>query len=151
MTSLAVALVIMLSLPGIPRHPDLDSYAAGHSQWMAANQTLQHSNLYNLPGDWEKAGENIGYGPDLETVIAAMWQSPTHAANFTSDWTHMGVGTARDASGILWVTVVFAKAFIPRAPPPQPKVVPQPSPKPPARVWEPPEACGDNLMRICYL
>jgi hypothetical protein len=107
MTSLAVALVIVLSLPGIPRHPDLDSYAAGHSQWMATHQTLQHSNLYNLPGDWEKAGENIGYGPDLETVIAAMWQSPTHAANFTGDWTHMGVGTARDASGILWVTVVF--------------------------------------------
>jgi hypothetical protein len=70
---------------------------------MAARRTLSHA---PLPG-WGPYGENVGYGPDWATVMAAFVQSPHHLANIRdTDFTQVGIGTAH-ADGLIYVVIRF--------------------------------------------
>jgi hypothetical protein len=91
----------------------VDGEAAGVAQaWaehLAASQALAHNGVLgaSLSSDWTALGENVGVGSDVEQLHAAFMASSAHRANVLGGYDHVGVGTARDGSGQLWVAVVF--------------------------------------------
>lgn len=109
----------------------VDAFAQAAAQRIAASQSLVHSNLGPLLGECSAAGEVIGFGPDVRTVINAFVASPGHMSTMNqSKWNAMGTGLAVDGSGVLWIAVVFCA--LASAPPPPPPAPPPPAPPPPA-------------------
>lgn len=87
---------------------DLSSVAYNWSLKMAASGTLSHNpNLTSQVTNWRWVGENVGYGPDWQTVENAFMASPAHRANILdSDYTQIGIGVVA-SGGRVWVTQVF--------------------------------------------
>ena len=120
---------------------DLTSVARNHSEDMAADGTIYHnSNLKNeVGGNWWALGENVGMGPDCESLHNAFMDSPGHKANvLDKDYNQIGVGAVTE-DGTIYVTMVFAGRPSGSAPKPtftaKPKAVtvaakPKPAPKP---------------------
>ncbi|HVM09574.1 MAG TPA: CAP domain-containing protein [Acidimicrobiales bacterium] len=81
---------------------------------MIAEQRLFHNpNLGSeLPSDWTRFGENVGYGQGVESLHVAFMNSPGHRANILGDFTQIGVGVERDSRGRMWVTVNFIKSSV---------------------------------------
>jgi hypothetical protein len=143
----AVALVLSAALParaddlGVAvnavRNPDLivdgtvDGFAQAAANRIASGQSLVHSNLAPLLSTCSAAGEVIGYGPDVGTVMSAFVNSPAHWNVIQqSQWNAMGTGAASDSGGRLWVAVVFCT--LPTASVPPPATAP-PTTAPPPR------------------
>lgn len=87
-----------------------------------------------LTQDWAKLGENVGTGPDVDSVMDAFIASPGHYANIVDpEFTHIGVGVIRDPDNParLFTTHRFMK--LQNAPDPEPAAEPEPE------VTEPPE------------
>ena len=87
-----------------------------------------------LTQDWAKLGENVGTGPDVDSVMDAFIASPGHYANIVDpEFTHIGVGVIRDPDNParLFTTHRFMK--LQNAPDPEPVSEPDPE------VTEPPE------------
>lgn len=58
---------------------------------------------------WAKLGENVGTGPDIESVMKAFIASPGHYTNIVDpDFTHIGVGVVWDGAR-LYTTHRFMK------------------------------------------
>ena len=58
--------------------------------------------------NWEKYGENVGTGPDVETIQAAFVHSAEHHQNMIdASFTQVGIAIAYAPNGALWVTVDF--------------------------------------------
>ena len=90
---------------------DLTSIARNHSQKMAHDGTIYHNtNLGNdIQGDWYAAGENVGMGPDCQSIHDAFMSSPGHKANILdTDYNQVGVGVAFDSDGTVYITEDFA-------------------------------------------
>jgi hypothetical protein len=92
----------------VVRADDLTAVGRRHAARMADGADLHHNP--SLGGDvtgWDKVGENVGRGPDLDRIHAAFLDSPTHRANILDpEWTEAGVGVeVRD--GTIWVTQLF--------------------------------------------
>ncbi|MGH8926021.1 MAG: CAP domain-containing protein [Acidimicrobiia bacterium] len=153
----AVALVLLAALPAraddlgaavnAVRSPDLvidgtvDGFAQAAANRIASGQSLVHSNLGPLLSTCSSAGEVLGYGPDVPTVMTAFANSPSHWTVIQqSKWNAMGTGIATDSGGRLWVAVVFCalptQSVAPppppptTAPPPPPTAAPPPAPAP---------------------
>lgn len=93
-------------------HSTLVSYSRRHSEEMLATDSIYHSSsseLTSLVSGWKRIGENVGRGPDASAIFNAFMGSSGHRANILGDFTHMGVGTAEDPDGVLYVTIVFMK------------------------------------------
>jgi hypothetical protein len=105
---------------------DLVALARRHSQEMAAKHTIYHnSNLANDVSGWQAVGENVGMGGSASSIHNAFMNSPAHRANILDhDFTQVGIGTAYDDKGVLYVTEVFRKPSGSTAP------APAPAPKP---------------------
>lgn len=103
-------------------HADLTSIARNWSAQMAATRTLEHNpNLTGQVQNWQAVGENVGYGPDEPHIQNAFMTSPDHRSNILDpDYTQLGVGTARDDRGQLWVTIDFRQPATITAPTAQP-------------------------------
>jgi uncharacterized protein YkwD len=88
---------------------DLTSIAQQHAAWMARNGSLSHNS--SLGSDvccWRSIGENVGEGSSESQVQNAFMNSSAHRANILSSaFTQIGVGTATDSHGTLWVDEVF--------------------------------------------
>jgi len=88
---------------------DLTSVAQRHAAAMARNQSLYHNS--SLGSDvccWSSIGENIGEGQSESQVQSAFMNSAPHRENIlSSSYTQIGVGTATDSKGTLWVDEVF--------------------------------------------
>src|SRR3954468_12689295 len=88
---------------------DLTSVAQRHAAAMARNQSLYHNS--SLGSDvccWRSIGENIGEGQSESQVQSAFMNSAPHRENILSSaYTQIGVGTATDSHGTLWVDEVF--------------------------------------------
>lgn len=79
----------------------------------------QQNRLYHNPNlasevaaavpDWQRAGENVGQGWDVEGLHKAFMDSPGHRANILGDYNYVGIGVVH-ANGYTWVTEVFLKA-----------------------------------------
>lgn len=94
----------------LTRDGSLDARARDWSKHMAENGSLSHSNLSSLMPPWTSVGENVGAGGSVSEVFSLLESSSGHRSNMLGDFTHMGIGVWRDASGTLWTTHVFARA-----------------------------------------
>lgn len=139
--------------PNLPVDGTVDSFAQKAAGRIAAAGELTHSNLNNLLGHCNAAGEVIGYGPDVGSIMDAFRNSSSHWSIITNQkWTAMGTGAVTDDAGTLWVSIVFCVlADAPEPPPPSSSPPPPssggtapapapppppPKPTPPLLVWE---------------
>jgi hypothetical protein len=90
---------------------DLTDDARAHSARMMDRGSIYHNpSLASVTGVWEKLGENVGAGIDLNALHDAFMGSSGHRANILGDYNYVGVGVKTDSAGVSWVTVVFMKA-----------------------------------------
>jgi hypothetical protein len=108
---------------------DLVSLARRHSQEMAAKHTIYHNpNLANDVSGWQAVGENVGMGGSASSIHQAFMNSAPHRANILDhDFTQVGIGTAFDDKGVLYVTEVFRKPSGSSAPAPARTTAPKPA------------------------
>lgn len=106
-------------LPGLSTHSVLTAKAEAWAQHMADSGCLCHPNLPDgVTVGWRKLGENIGRGPSVAAVHAALVASPTHYANFVDPaFRWIGVGVAY-SNGQMYVAEVFMDGDAPPAPNP---------------------------------
>src|SRR5690242_5672135 len=73
---------------------ELASVALGQARRMAAAQKLYHNpGLATQVSNWRYVGENVGYGPDVSTLMTAFMNSAPHRANILDhQFTQVGVG-----------------------------------------------------------
>jgi Cysteine-rich secretory protein family len=90
---------------------DLTSIAQHWAQQMADSGELSHNpKLTSQVGHWQKLGENVGYGPDVETIQDAFMHSAGHRANILDpDFTQVGIGVVVK-DGVVWVSEVFRES-----------------------------------------
>ncbi|MEE8458119.1 MAG: CAP domain-containing protein [Acidimicrobiia bacterium] len=90
---------------------DLTDDARAHSARMMDRGEIYHNtSLSSVTGVWQKLGENVGMGVDLNSLHSAFMASSSHRGNILGDYNYVGVGVKADAAGVNWVTVVFMKA-----------------------------------------
>ncbi len=124
-----------IGLGGLSVAGDLTSVARSHSQVMANGSNLHHNpNLGGAVSGWKKVGENVGRGPSVTAIHAALMASPGHKRNILDpDWTQLGIGVVVDGGGQTWVTQVF-RTPAGAAPAPKPTPGPEPAPAPEVEV-----------------
>jgi uncharacterized protein YkwD len=87
----------------------LQAYARRQAQAMADAGQIFHSQISNLLGAWSTAGENVGVGPSVGSIHAALVASPGHFRNLSDPgFVAMGVGVVVDGAGRMWTAHVFA-------------------------------------------
>ncbi|HQY27149.1 MAG TPA: CAP domain-containing protein [Burkholderiaceae bacterium] len=104
-------------------NPALEQAAIGHSEWMQASDTFDHTGADGSSVGtrataagytWKMVGENIAAGqPDLSSVIGAWLASPGHCANimhpdFVDTALALKPGTSSNTYRTWW-TLVFAR------------------------------------------
>jgi uncharacterized protein YkwD len=97
--------------------PALHELAQTWASTQAASQRLDHRSLDDqatwvearVTPSWERIAENVAYGASVDSVHDTLMGSTPHRANALGDFSHVGVGATRDASGRLWVTFNFVK------------------------------------------
>jgi hypothetical protein len=101
----------------------LANIARAWSGSMAASQTLAHNptlvdeiNAWITP-NWQRIGENVGFGPSVDILQNAFLNSPPHRANILGDFNQVGIGVVRDGNGTVWVTLDFMLGPPPPPPP----------------------------------
>jgi hypothetical protein len=102
---------------------------------MAADGIISHNPNYfrQITGTWAKASENVGQGPDIDTVHRALVASHSHYVNMTdTEVTLMGVGVVTSGN-----TVFIVENFLGRAGAVAPKVTTTKAPATAATVARP--------------
>lgn len=102
---------------------------------MAADFIISHNPSYSsqITGTWAKASENVGQGPDIDTVHRALVASHYHYVNMTdTEVTSMGVGVVTSGN-----TVFIVENFVSRTGAAAAKVTTTKAPAPPATVARP--------------
>jgi uncharacterized protein YkwD len=97
---------------------------------MVADGAISHNpNLGSqVSGNWTKLGENVGVGYDVDGLMKAFINSPSHYRNLVDpEWTHVGVGVSYGSDGRMYTTHNFM-ALAGAAPPPPPPPPPPPRP-----------------------
>jgi uncharacterized protein YkwD len=94
-------------------HYTMSKLARKHSIAMASKGYIFHTtnpaNFYLKGVKWSTWGENVGVtGGTIGGMQQAFMNSPAHRSNILNRGFHRtAIGTYRDASGYLWVTVFF--------------------------------------------
>jgi uncharacterized protein YkwD len=87
----------------------LSAYAVAHAQTMASGGSLYHSDISVLLGGWSTVGENVGVGPSVSAIHAALLASPGHYRNLADPgFSSVGIGVHVDGGGRTWTAHVFA-------------------------------------------
>jgi hypothetical protein len=136
------ALRVTKGLAALGNDTGLTGKARAWAQTMADQNTIWHSVLSDgVASDWQKLGENVGMGGSVGSLEIAFVNSPHHYENLVDpQFTTIGVGVVRGASGVLFVAEEFmqletpvVKALVVRTPAPVPAVqvaaVPVPAPQ----------------------
>jgi len=95
------------------RDPSLDAVARDWTVQMATSEVLSHRTDLreavetNVTTQWQRIGENVGWGPNSDWLHDAFVASPGHNANILGDYNRIGIGATLDDDGDLWVTVNF--------------------------------------------
>jgi Cysteine-rich secretory protein family len=90
---------------------DLSDDARAHTARMLADGKVYHNPaLTSVTSGWEALGENVGIGTDPDQLHEAFMASSGHRANILGDYNYVGIGTAVDADGLVWATVIFMRA-----------------------------------------
>lgn len=129
------------ALAGVAQHWSDQMSATAH---LAHNPNLVSDIDRYVTTDWRTYGENVGTGPDVESIQAAFVNSPEHHQNMVNPaFTEVGIAISYAPNGALWVTLDFlqpnpprqvaAAAAAPQAPPvARPLPVPVAAAPPPA-------------------
>jgi hypothetical protein len=121
---------------------DLTAVARGWTSQMAAAGAISHNGALGsqVPGNWQKLGENVGVGYDVPGLMQAFVDSPNHYRNLVDPaWTHVGVGVVAAADGRMWTTHTFMAMGAPPPPPgPPPTAAPVTAAPAPATSSAPP-------------
>jgi hypothetical protein len=108
----------------LARDARLDAVAQAWSEEMVRTQDLAHNPRLSaqVPSGWSRLGENVGYASSDSTLHRAFMASAPHRANILGSYTSVGIGWAKDSSGRIWGTHVFASyaGTTPPAPAPAP-------------------------------
>jgi hypothetical protein len=102
---------------------------------MAADGIISHNPNYTsqITGSWAKASENVGQGPDIDTIHNALVASHSHYVNMTdTEVTMMGIGVVTSGN-----TVFIVENFLGRAGAAAPRVTTTKAPAPPTTVARP--------------
>lgn len=94
----------------LPTASDLVAAARKHSQDMANKGTIWHdpNTPYTISG-WTVYGENVGMGPDEQSIQTAFMQSQEHCDNvLDGEFNQIGVGVVVK-NGTVYVTLIFVK------------------------------------------
>lgn len=88
---------------------DLTAVARNHASRMAARRSYYHNpNLGSEVSGWQAVAENVGKGSDAGSLHRAFMASSGHRRNIlSSTYTEVGVGTATDSGGTLYVVQIF--------------------------------------------
>lgn len=84
---------------------DIVTVARAHARTMATQQRLHHNPDFSrqITG-WQRVSENVGVGPNLDSIHKAFLASPGHRANILDDRvTEVGIGIVT-ANGRIWIT-----------------------------------------------
>ena len=99
-------------LPALAVEVRLVEIARAWSGEMAAANSLSHNpNLASqAPSNWQRLGENVGFGGSVDTIHRALVNSPGHYANMVNPhFNYVGIGVVRSGDRV-WVTQVFMQA-----------------------------------------
>ena len=97
-----------LGLAGLSANGALNNYARWWAKQMADSGNFAHSNIGSLLNPWTVVGENIGYGPSVNSIFNALLVSPGHYKNMAdARFTSVGAGAYLDSSGRIWTAHVF--------------------------------------------
>ncbi|HVF04377.1 MAG TPA: CAP domain-containing protein [Frankiaceae bacterium] len=101
---------------------DLVTVARRHAARMAASGSIYHNpKLGSEVSGWQAVGENVGMGGSASAIHQAFMNSAPHRANILDgDFTQVGMGTAYDSKGVLYITQVFRKPMGSTTAPPPP-------------------------------
>lgn len=108
---------------------ELTSIARAWSGQMAKAGAISHNPNFGqqVTQDWVKLGENVGVGPDVDSLFNAFVASPHHYANLVDPaFTKVGVGVVVTPDGSLYTSHQFMRLAADDPPPPPP---PAPRPK----------------------
>lgn len=95
-------------LEPLVRQPWLDEVARANSRRMVRARRMRHSDaaaLRRLPV--VAAAENVGYGPDVETIHRLLMKSARHRANTLGRYESVGIAVERGRDRRLYATLVF--------------------------------------------
>jgi len=98
-------------LAALTRDPGLDQVARSWSTQMNQDNLLHHrpdlaAQIANVEPKWQRGGENVGTGGDIQQLHNAFVASPGHYANIVGTWNRVGVGVVINGPRI-WVTFNF--------------------------------------------
>ena len=102
-----------VGLPALQWDPAAGRIAREWAQHLAAVGVLSHNpDLANqittqVTASWSRIGENAGFGPSPAVLEPLFVNSPAHYANIVGPYNRVGVGSARDAHGAVWVVLDF--------------------------------------------
>ncbi len=103
--------------PPLTRDPALDTIAQAHAEAMRRLKRIAHdagdgdprSRVEAANLDILAAGENVAHASDVARAHRALWASPSHRENLLEPrFDKIGIGTALDSDGSIWVCEVFA-------------------------------------------
>lgn len=126
------ALRSSLGLPGVSVDGNLVAVADGHTAEMIAAGGLFHAPdlSVGVTSDWQKLGENVGRGSNVDAVWNAFVNSPAHYANLVDPrFTRIGIAVT-EADGMIWTTQRFLQPAAAPAPSPAPAPAPTPAATP---------------------
>lgn len=97
-----------VGVPLLAGNADLNNYARWWAKYMAESDNFTHSNIGSLLGEWSIVGENLGYGPSVQSIFQALANSEGHYKNMVeARFTAVGVGVFLDDTGQLWTVHIF--------------------------------------------
>jgi uncharacterized protein YkwD len=105
-------------LPELQIDAGLQAKARAWAQTMADRNTIWHSVLADgITAPWQRLGENVGMGGDVDSLHLAFVASPHHYENLVNpSFRWIGLGIVRDGSGTLFVAEEFMQTFASPAP-----------------------------------
>ncbi|MEO7837064.1 MAG: CAP domain-containing protein [Acidimicrobiales bacterium] len=100
-------------LPALAIRAELIDVARPWAGRMASVGTISHNPdlAAQAPSNWVRIGENVGVGPNVQSLHDAFVASPLHFRNMIDpEFDLVGVGVVNGPPGIIFVTVNFMKA-----------------------------------------
>jgi hypothetical protein len=117
----------------LAHHAGLQSMARAQAVRMMERGDIYHnpnlsSDITALGVNWRMVGENVGMGPDEDTIEGALLKSPHHYENIVrTNFNDFGVGVVKGSDGTVYLVQVFAE-IAPTAAPAHRKTAPVAAP-----------------------
>jgi uncharacterized protein YkwD len=104
--------------PPLIMQPALHAFASAWAAQLSTAQRLSHRSETsqvawiesNVTPRWKHIGENVAFARSVREAHDVLMTSTIHRANALGDFTHVGIGAARDSTGQLWVAYNFVTA-----------------------------------------